>query len=81
MNASDWVGSLGVAILLVAFLLILLNKVPKEGMVYLTMNVLGSGLAAIASWMIHYTPFLILELVWMVVSLYGIWMQRRVKKS
>lgn len=81
MNGSDWVGSLGVAILLVAFLLMLLNKVPKEGMVYLSMNVLGSGLAALASWMIHYTPFLILELAWMVSSLYGIWMHFRIKRS
>ena len=81
MNGSDWVGSLGVAILLVAFLLMLLNKVSKEGMVYLSMNVLGSGLAAIASWMIHYTPFLILELAWMVSSLYGIWMHFRIKRS
>ena len=81
MNGSDWVGSLGVAILLVAFLLILLNKVSKEGMVYLSMNVLGSGLAAIASWMIHYTPFVILELAWMISSLYGIWMHSRIKRS
>jgi maltodextrin utilization protein YvdJ len=73
MNLNDWIGSVGVAILLIAFMLILANKISKNGMVYLSMNCVGSGLAAIASYLIHYTPFIILELAWMLASLFGIW--------
>ncbi|MEO8412131.1 MAG: hypothetical protein ABI472_00665 [Ginsengibacter sp.] len=73
MNYSDWIGSIGVTMLLVAFLLILLNKISKNGIAYLLMNLIGSSLAAIAAWLIHYTPFIILETAWMVASLLGIW--------
>ena len=73
MNLNDWIGSVGVAILLIAFMLILTNKISKNGIVYLFMNFVGSGLAAIASYLIHYTPFIILELAWMLASLFGIW--------
>ena len=71
MNINDWIGSIGVAMLLIAFVLILLNKISKSGMIYLLMNFIGSGLAGIASYLIHYTPFIILELAWMLASLIG----------
>ena len=38
MNCSDWTGSIGVTMLLVAFLLMLLNKISKDGIAYLLMN-------------------------------------------
>ncbi len=71
MSFSDWIGSIGVAILLFAFVLILTNKISKSGMTYLMMNFIGSGLAAIASYLIHYIPFIILEVAWMLASLFG----------
>lgn len=73
MIFSDWIGSIGVAILLIAFVLILINKISKDGLAYLIMNFVGSCLAGIASYLIHYTPFIILELAWMFASLFGIW--------
>jgi len=73
MNFSDWIGSIGVAILLLAFVLNLTNKISKAGTAYLLMNFIGSGLAAIASFLIHYIPFIILEIAWMIASLFGIW--------
>ena len=73
MNFNDWIGSIGVTILLLAFVLILTNKISKEGIIYLLMNFIGSGLAAVASYLIHYTPFIILEVAWMIASLFGIW--------
>jgi len=73
MDLNDWIGSIGVTILLLAFVLILINKISKEGTTYLLMNFIGSGLACIASYLIHYTPFIILELAWMLASLFGLW--------
>ncbi|MEP6927172.1 MAG: hypothetical protein ABI834_06020 [Ginsengibacter sp.] len=73
MNFGDWIGSIGVAILLIAFLLILINKISKDGIGYLLMNFVGSGLAAVASYLIHYLPFIILEIAWMLASLFGLW--------
>ncbi len=73
MRISDLVGSIGVAILLIAFILILTNKISKKGLLYLLMNLIGSGLAAFAPFLIHYTPFIVLEISWMVASLFGLW--------
>ncbi len=69
LSLSDWIGSAGVAILLLAFLLNLLNKISKDGLSYIVMNIAGAGLACVASWLIHYLPFVILEGVWMIVSM------------
>jgi len=69
LSPSDWIGSAGVAILLLAFLLNLLNKISKDGLSYIVMNIAGAGLACVASWLIHYLPFVILEGVWMLVSM------------
>ncbi|MEO8568074.1 MAG: hypothetical protein ABI419_03025 [Ginsengibacter sp.] len=81
MNLSDWIGSIGVAILLLAFILILTNKISKNGMAYLFMNFIGSGLAGVASYLIHYTPFIILEAAWMFASLFGIWQNYKAERK
>ncbi|MEO6187333.1 MAG: hypothetical protein ABIO82_07185 [Ginsengibacter sp.] len=80
MNISDWIGSIGVALLLLAFLLNILNKISNNGIIYLTINIVGSGLAALASYLIHYAPFIILEMTWMIVSILGLWKHLIAKK-
>jgi hypothetical protein len=69
MTAADWIGSIGVSILLVAFLLNLLKKIAQDSLSYVVMNLIGALLAGLASWMINYTPFIILEAVWVLVSM------------
>jgi hypothetical protein len=72
MNITDWIGSIGVAILLIAFLLNLLNRLSKDGFVYILMNVIGAGLACYASILLNYMPFIILEGCWALVSVYSL---------
>jgi len=62
-------GSLGVAILLLAFVLNMLKIIRTESLSYLLLNLIGAGIACFASWLIPYFPFVILEGVWAVVSL------------
>jgi uncharacterized protein (DUF983 family) len=69
MTVADWIGSIGVSILLVAFLLNLLKKIAQDSQSYVVMNLIGALLAGLASWMINYTPFIILEAVWVLVSM------------
>ena len=66
---SDIIGSLGVSLLLIAFVLNLLNKISRDNIFYILMNTVGAGLACFASYIIHYIPFIILEAVWTLVSL------------
>ncbi|MEP7278261.1 MAG: hypothetical protein ABI813_06450 [Bacteroidota bacterium] len=65
---NDLTGFLGVAILLAAYLLQQLNKLSKDGLPYILMNIAGAGLACLASYLIRYLPFVILEATWMLAS-------------
>ena len=67
-NINDLLGFTGVAILLAAFLCNLLGKISKDGLLYILMNAIGGGLACLASYLINYLPFVILEGTWMLVS-------------
>ena len=69
VSLSDMIGSIGVFILLLAFVLNLLNKISKDSIIYILMNVVGAALACFASYLIRYIPFIILEAVWTIVSL------------
>ncbi|HLA58874.1 MAG TPA: hypothetical protein VK622_08940 [Puia sp.] len=69
MNFSEIMGSLGVAILLIAFVLNMLKIIKTESLSYLLLNFIGAGIACFASYLIPYFPFVILEGVWAAVSL------------
>ncbi len=72
LSINDLIGTVGVAILLLAFLLNLLKKISSNGLAYILMNIVGAGLACLASWLIDYIPFVILEGVWTVVSIFAL---------
>ena len=69
METSTLIGSTGVTFLLLAFFLNLIGFLHQQKAPYLLLNILGAGLAAYASWMIKFMPFVILELTWLVVSM------------
>jgi len=69
MNITDWIGFIGVSLLLAAYLFNLTGLLKKENFTYLLMNVLGAGIACFASVLLKYLPFVILEGCWMIVSL------------
>ncbi|MFB3819621.1 MAG: hypothetical protein ACE147_18345 [Candidatus Methylomirabilales bacterium] len=62
------IGSVGVALLLVAFLLNLVGWLPARRPAYSLLNLLGAGLAGYSSWLIGFLPFVVLEGVWTAVA-------------
>ena len=68
MEPSTLIGSTGVTLLLLAFFLNLFGFLSQQKAPYMLLNILGAGLAAYASWMIKFMPFVVLELTWMLVS-------------
>jgi len=66
---ADLIGTLGVTLLLLAFGLNLLNKISQKSLAYILLNCIGASLACLASVLISYIPFVILEAVWTIVSL------------
>ena len=69
---TDWTGAIGVTLLLVAFLLNLVGRISRDGVAYLLLNVVGAGLACLASVLLRYLPFIILEGCWTLVSAVGL---------
>lgn len=72
MSLPDCIGTIGVSLLLLAFGLNLLKIIAADSYLYLSLNVIGAMLAGLASVLINYIPFVILESVWMLVSLFAI---------
>lgn len=72
MTLTDWIGFIGVTILLVAFFLNLRNILAKDSFLYLSLNLVGAGIACLASVLLDYWPFIILEGAWTLVSLIGL---------
>jgi hypothetical protein len=68
MKPTDWIGFIGVTILLIAFFLNLANKLHKDSVLYILLNIIGAGIACFASILIQYVPFIILEGCWTMVS-------------
>jgi len=69
MNIPDIRASIGVIILLIAFLLNLYKKLPAQTARYKLMNLIGAGICCFSSWLIKFYPFVALEGVWALVAL------------
>ena len=72
MEYRDLVGIAGVGLILLAFFLATAGMLSNKSNTYFLMNTIGAGLACYASFLIRYWPFVALEAVWTLVSLYGL---------
>ncbi len=72
MTITDWTGTIGVAMLLIAFFLNLNSTIKKESYIYLLLNTIGAGLACFASVLLDYWPFIVLEGCWVIVSVFSL---------
>jgi hypothetical protein len=72
MQYNDIIGSIGVGLILLAYFMNSFSLMPKDGLLFFIMNIVGAGLACYASALINYVPFIILEGVWCMVSVAGL---------
>lgn len=68
MNPATLIGSLGVALLLVAFLMNVLKVMRADSYAYTWLNLVGATLACYSSYLIDFMPFVVLEGVWALVA-------------
>ena len=68
MNIVDWVGFVGVFQILLAFLLNIVGKLKTSDLAYILLNLFGAAMACLASILMEYLPFIILEGVWTLAS-------------
>lgn len=69
MNTTDWIGFIGVFLILLAYILNVTGKLQSSSLSFILLNLFGAGLACLASVLMDYLPFIILEGVWAIVSL------------
>ena len=80
----DWAGYIGVALVLLAFLLLQAHKLHGNGLVYQLMNVLGA-LGVALSLVFGATPMnwpaFLMQLAWIVIGVYGIAHSTRARRE
>jgi len=69
MNYIDWIGFIGVFQILLAFILNITNKLKTTDLFFILLNLIGAGMACLASLLMKYIPFIILEGVWTLASI------------
>ena len=71
MTYNDWMGAIGVGLVLLAYFLNTIKMIPVNGKFFFVLNVVGGALSCYAAVLINFIPFVVLEAIWTVVSVYG----------
>ena len=68
----DFIGSVGVGIIVFTYILLQLEKIRSENLAYSLLNALGASLIIISLFFNFNFSAFIVEFFWVLVSLYGI---------
>jgi hypothetical protein len=71
MSLSDWIGTVGVFLILVAYFCSTFRWMSAHSRVFFAFNTIGAAMSCAASYLISYWPFFVLEGTWTIVSLIG----------
>jgi hypothetical protein len=72
MTLSDIIGTLGVSILLIAFVLNQRRTISEHSRSFLAMNLVGALMCGYSAWLVRFMPFVVLETVWAMVAAWGL---------
>lgn len=72
MTTIDWIGAIGVFQILLAYILNASGKLHRNDIRYILLNIIGAAMACLASILMKYLPFIILEGVWTIVSIHSL---------
>lgn len=81
MNYTDWIGTIGVSLILIAYFCGTFKFISNQGRLFFLLNTVGAGLACYASYLILYWPFIILEGTWFLVSVVGLLKTRKLDQA
>lgn len=76
----DFLGNIGVLLLMIAYLLLQLNKL-SNGLLYSTLNALGAGLIVVSLLTNFNLSAFLMEVFWVLISLIGIYRNLRPKPA
>ncbi|TXN36281.1 hypothetical protein FVB32_11575 [Flagellimonas hymeniacidonis] len=68
MNLADWIGFWGVLQILLAYFLNVSGRVGTKDLLFKALNFSGALMAFIASYVLRFWPFMLLEAIWCIIS-------------
>jgi len=75
----DFVGNIGVVVLMIAYLMLQLNKLSSDGLAYSTLNAVGASLVILSLLVNFNLSALLMEVFWVLISFVGIYRYFRLK--
>ncbi len=80
MSTANLFATIGVSLLLIAFVLDVFDFTADDSDLFLVLNAIGAGLAGYGAWLAPFWPFVVLEGIWMLVSIAGL-VRKRLKPA
>jgi hypothetical protein len=79
MRWYDIVGTLGVAVIIITYVLLQIERVRSDQLIYSLLNAIGAALILISLYFDFNLPSVVVEAFWLVISLFGIgkWISKR----
>jgi multidrug transporter EmrE-like cation transporter len=75
----DFLGNVGVVVLIVTYLMLQLNKLSSDGLAYSLLNAVGASLIVVSLLYDFNLSALLMEVFWVLISLVGIYRYFRLK--
>ena len=75
----DLIGNIGVVVLMIAYLMLQLNKLSSNSLAYSLMNAIGAGLIIVSLLYDFNLSALVMEVFWVLISFVGIYRYFRLK--
>jgi hypothetical protein len=72
MSIADIIATVGISILLVAFILNSRKIISADKLLYNGLNIIGAALCGYSAYLISFYPFVVLETVWALVALISV---------
>jgi len=72
MNWYDILGTLGVAVIIITYVLLQIERVRSDQLIYSLFNAIGASLILISLYFDFNMPSVVVEFFWLVISLFGI---------
>jgi len=77
----DFVGNVGVVVLVITYLMLQLNKLSSDGLAYSVLNALGASLIVVSLLFDFNLSALLMEVFWVLISFIGIYRYFRIKAT
>ena len=75
----DILGTLGVAVIILTYVLLQIGKVRSEQLVYSVLNAVGAALILVSLYFAFNFPSFVVEFFWLLISLFGVgkWLRQK----